>query len=82
MIVGFVLISPLMGFLIERSIMFAVLALAIIAIALIALWRSVKTIDLKLEEIFVHREAMPFGDSSRDLTEIEDIIAEMESGRR
>lgn len=82
MIVGLILISPLLGSLVEQSIMFAIIAVSIIAVALIALWRSVKTIDVKLEEIFVHREAMPFGDSSRDLTEIEDIIAEMESGRR
>jgi low affinity Fe/Cu permease len=82
MIVGFILVSPLIGSLIERNIMFAILAGSIIAIALVALWRSVQTIDSKLEEMFVHREAMPFGDSSRDLAEIEDIIAEMESGRR
>ena len=81
MVVGFVVISPLINSLAQQGLTFALLAVPIIAVAIIALWGSVKTIDRKLTEIFEHRGTSAFGDSSADLAEIEDIIATMERGR-
>ena len=81
MVVGFVVISPLINSLAQQGLTFALLAVPIIAVAIIALWGSVKTIDKKLTEIFEHRGTSAFGDSSADLAEIEDIIATMERGR-
>ena len=80
-VVGFVVISPLINSLAQQGLTFALLAVPIIAVAIIALWGSVKTIDRKLTEIFEHRGTSAFGDSSADLAEIEDIIATMERGR-
>ena len=80
-VVGFVVISPLINSLAQQGLTFALLAVPIIAVAIIALWGSVKTIDKKLTEIFEHRGTSAFGDSSADLAEIEDIIATMERGR-
>lgn len=81
MVVGFIVISPLINSLAQQGLTFALLAVPIIAVAIIALWGSVKTIDKKLTEIFEHRGTSAFGDSSADLAEIEDIIATMERGR-
>jgi CPA2 family monovalent cation:H+ antiporter-2 len=81
MVVGFVVISPLINSLAQQGLTFALLAVPIIAVAIIALWGSVTTIDKKLTEIFEHRGTSAFGDSSADLAEIEDIIATMERGR-
>ncbi len=77
-IVGFIIVSPLLRSLIEQGVMFAILAIAIIAVAIAALWGSVKTIDRKLADIFETRGSSLTVDSSTDLAEIEDIIAAME----
>ena len=81
MIVGFVVVFPLVHSMIQQGLIFALLAVSIIAVAIIAVWGSVKTIDRKLAEIFEHKRTSPFSDSSADLAEIEDIIATMERGR-
>lgn len=81
MIVGFVVVFPLVHSMVQQGLMFALLAVSIIAVAVIAVWGSVKTIDRKLAEIFEHKGTSPFTDSSADLAEIEDIIATMERGR-
>jgi CPA2 family monovalent cation:H+ antiporter-2 len=81
MIVGFVVVFPLVHSMVQQGVIFALLAVSIIAVAIIAVWGSVKTIDKKLAEIFEHKRAAPFSDSSADLAEIEDIIATMERGR-
>ena len=79
--VGFVVASPLIRSVVQENIVFGILTLSVIAAAIVILWRSVKTVDNKLAEIFERREAAPYGDSSRDLAEIEDIIAAMEGGK-
>jgi Flp pilus assembly pilin Flp len=81
MIVGFVVVFPLVHSMVQQGLIFALLAVSIIAVAVIAVWGSVKTIDRKLSEIFEHKGTSPFSDSSADLAEIEDIIATMERGR-
>jgi sensor histidine kinase YesM len=80
--VGFVIASPLIRSVFRENILFGLVTLSVIAVAIIVLWRSVKTIDKKLSEVFERRESLGFGDSSKDLAEIEDIIAAMEGGRR
>jgi CPA2 family monovalent cation:H+ antiporter-2 len=80
--VGFVVASPLLRSVVQENIVFGIVTLSVIAAAIVVLWRSVKTVDKKLSEIFERREPMGFGDSSRDLAEIEDIIAAMEGGKR
>jgi CPA2 family monovalent cation:H+ antiporter-2 len=81
MFVGFFVASPLIRTVVQESIVFGIVTLSVIAVAIVVLWRSVKTVDMKLSEIFEKRETGPLGDSSRDLAEIEDIIAAMEGGR-
>lgn len=81
-VVGFVVVSPLIQSLVREGIVFALLAVSIIAVALLALWGSVKTIDRKLGELFEYKGAYSLPDSSSDLAEIEDIIAAMERGTR
>ena len=80
-IVGFVAISPFIRSIFQQDLVFAIVVVSIIAVAAVALWRSAKTIDAKLSEIFEPRPGMHFGETSGDLDEIEDIIATMESGR-
>jgi len=79
--VGFVVASPLIRSVVQENIVFMIVTLSVIAVAIVILWRSVQTVDTKLAEIFERRETTPFGDSSRDLAEIEDIITAMEGGR-
>jgi uncharacterized membrane protein len=81
-VVGFILLSPMLRSVVEQDIVFAVFLVSIVAVAVLALWGSARTIDSKLEEILEEREATPFSTSSTDLAEIEDIIATMESGKR
>jgi len=79
-IVGFVLVSPLVNSLVQQGLIFALLAVSIIVVAIVALWGSVKTIDKKLVEIFERRGPSAL-EVSTDLAEIEDIIAAMERGK-
>jgi CPA2 family monovalent cation:H+ antiporter-2 len=79
--VGFVVASPLIRSVVQENIYFGLITLSVIAVAIVVLWRSVQTVDRKLSDIFEHREVVSLGDSSRDLAEIEDIIAAMEGGR-
>ena len=80
--VGFVVASPLIRSVVQENLVFGIVTLSVVAVAIVILWRSVQTVDTKIAEIFEHKEAVPFGDSSRDLAEIEDIIAAMEGGKR
>ncbi len=80
-VVGFIVVSPLIHSIVSQNYMFAIVVIAIIAVAVASLWGSLKTIDKKLEEVFEHRTHPQYGDSSRDLTEIEDIITAMERGK-
>ncbi|MEM3050358.1 MAG: cation:proton antiporter [Thermoplasmata archaeon] len=79
--VGFFVASPLIRMVVQENIYFAMLTLLAIAVAIAVLWRSVQTVDRKLSEIFEQRGVSGFSESSRDLAEIEDIIAAMEEGR-
>jgi CPA2 family monovalent cation:H+ antiporter-2 len=79
--VGFIVASPLIRSVVQENIYFGLITLSVIATAIVVLWRSVQTVDMKLSEIFEHRDVIALGDSSRDLAEIEDIIAAMEGGR-
>lgn len=79
-IVGFLAVSPFVSSMIEQNIIFAIVVVSIIAVAMVALWRSVKTIDAKLSELFEHKGAS--SEDSGDLAEIEDIITAMEGGKR
>ena len=80
-VVGFIVISPLVHSLVEQDYLFAIVVIVIVAVAVVSLWGSLRTIDRKLEEVFESRSSSPYGDSSRDLAEIEDIITAMERGR-
>ncbi len=80
-IVGFIVVSPLVHSMVQQGFLFALLVLAIIAVAIVALWGSVKTIDRKLSEIFERTGASSLGETSADLAEIEEIIATMERGK-
>lgn len=80
-VAGFVVASPLLRSVVQENIVFGIVTLSVIAVAIVVLWRSVKTVDKKLSELFERREPMGYGDSS-DLAEIEDIIAAMEGGKR
>lgn len=76
--VGFVIIVPMMHSLIQEDFTFAIIAIATISVVLLALWSSIKTINSKLSEVFEHRSSTSLVDTSRDLAEIEEIIAAME----
>lgn len=80
-VVGFIVVSPLIHSIVQQSFQFAIVVVVIIGVAVASLWSSLKTIDRKLEEVFERRTAAPYGDSSRDLAEIEDIITAMERGK-
>jgi len=80
--VGFVVASPLIRSVIQENVMFGVLTISVIAAAIIVLWRSVQTIDRKLSEVLERRGRASSAEFSRDLAEIEDIIAAMEEGKR
>ena len=80
--VGFVVASPLIRSVIQESLVFGIVTLSVVAVAVVILWRSVQTVDTKISEIFEHKDSRSFGDSSRDLAEIEDIIAAMEGGKQ
>jgi CPA2 family monovalent cation:H+ antiporter-2 len=81
-IVGLVIVSPIMRSIVQQDIVFGAFIISIIAVAVSALWGSAKTIDTKLSEILNEREGVYSASASSDLAEIEDIIAEMERGRR
>jgi uncharacterized transporter YbjL len=80
-VIGFIIVSPIVRSIIQQGLLFALLALVAIAVASVAVWRSVKTIDIKLEQTFEHRTLASL-DSSSDLAEIEEIIASLERGGR
>lgn len=80
-IVGLVAVSPFIRSIIQQDLLFAIVVVSIIGVAAVALWRSARAIDAKLSEIFEPRPSVRLGDSAKDLDEIEDIIAAMESGR-
>lgn len=80
-VVGFIIVSPLVQSVIQQGVIFALLTVVAIAVAGAAMWRSVKTIDMKLGETF-ERKAFASYDSSSDLAEIEEIIATLERGGR
>jgi len=77
-LIGFVIVSPMVGSMIQQNLLFTIIALAIVAVVVIALWSSVQTINSKLSEVFESRGPASFGGDSRDLEEIEEIIAMLE----
>ena len=79
--VGFLVASPLLRSVVQENVYFGVVTVLVVAVAIAVLWRSVNTIDRKLADIFEQRVAKGLPDTSRDLAEIEDIIAAMEEGR-
>lgn len=81
LVVGFIVVSPLLRSLFAQGFVFVMLSVAIIAIAVAALWGSVQTIDKKLESVFEGRASSRPSEPSPDLIEIEDIIAAMERDR-
>jgi Kef-type K+ transport system membrane component KefB len=88
-VVGFIVVSPLIQSIVQQigddprqsGLIFAIVVIVIIAVAVVSLWGSLKTIDKKLEEVFERRDTSPYSDTSGDLAEIEDIITAMERGR-
>ncbi len=77
-LIGFVIVSPMVGSMVQENLLFAIVALAIIAVIILALWSSIQTINSKLSEVFEHRGPAALAGNSRDLEEIEEIIAMLE----
>ena len=77
-LIGFVIVSPMVGSMVQENLFFAIVALAIIAVIILALWSSIQTINSKLSEVFEHRGPAALAGNSRDLEEIEEIIAILE----
>jgi len=67
---------------IQENLMFAIIAVVVIAVVVLALWSSIQAINSKLSEVFEHRGTISVADTSSDLAEIEEIIAAMERERR
>ncbi|MCU0852268.1 MAG: cation:proton antiporter [Thermoplasmata archaeon] len=80
-VIGFIAVAPFVRSLVQQNLLFDLVVIGIIGIALAALWSSVQTVDKKISEIFEMRESTPFLDTSRDLIEIEEIIAAMERAK-
>jgi CPA2 family monovalent cation:H+ antiporter-2 len=81
LVVGFIVVSPLLRSLFAQGFVFVMLSVAVIAIAVAALWGSVQTIDKKLGSVFERTPSSMSSEPSPDLIEIEDIIAAMERDR-
>jgi len=81
LIVGFIVVSPLLRPLVEQGFLLAILSVAIIVVAVSALWNSMKTIDRKLVRAFGTGASPVKPDDSPDITEIQDIIETMERDR-
>jgi len=80
--IGFIVVAPVMHSMIQQNLMFAIIAIIVIAVVVLALWSSIQAINSKLSEVFEHRGTISVADTSRDLAEIEEIIAAMERERR
>jgi len=80
--IGFMIVAPVMHSMIQQNLMFAIIAIVVIAVVVLALWSSIQAINSKLSEVFEHRGSISVADTSRDLAEIEEIIAAMERERR
>jgi CPA2 family monovalent cation:H+ antiporter-2 len=81
LVVGFIVVSPLLRSLFAQGFVFVMLSVAVIAIAVAALWGSVQTIDKKLGSVFERTPSSMSSEPSPDLIEIENIIAAMERDR-
>ncbi|MBN1677117.1 MAG: cation:proton antiporter [Candidatus Thermoplasmatota archaeon] len=81
LIVGLIVVSPLLRSLVEHGLVFAIMSIAIIAIAVATLWSSISTLDKKMGRMFEGRAASVHGEPSPDLIEIEDIMTTMERDR-
>ena len=79
--VGFVIVSPMLHSVLRENIFYLVVAVAAASLVVIALWNSVQTVNSKMCEVFEHRDIADYVDSSKELTEISDIIAAMERER-
>jgi len=80
--IGLVVFLPIIHSRIQENTVFTLIALGTIAVVMLTLWNSVKTVNTKLSEVFERRQEERPGELSRDLMEIEDIIAAMERERR
>jgi len=80
--IGLVVFLPIIHARIQENTVFTLVALGTIAVVMLTLWNSVKTVNTKLSEVFERRQGERPGELSRDLMEIEDIIAAMERERR
>lgn len=80
--IGFIVVAPVMHAMIQENLMFAIIAVVVIAVVVLALWSSIQAINSKLSEVFEHRGTISVADTSSDLAEIEEIIAAMERERR
>jgi sensor histidine kinase YesM len=80
--IGFIIVAPVMHSMIQENLMFAIIAVVVIAVVVLALWSSIQAINSKLSEVFEHRGTISVADTSSDLAEIEEIIAAMERERR
>jgi len=80
--IGFIIVAPVMHSMIQENLMFAIIAIIVIAVVVLALWSSIQAINSKLSEVFEHRGTISVADTSSDLAEIEEIIAAMERERR
>jgi len=81
LIVGFIVVSPLIPSLVEQGLLLAILSVAVIVVAVSALWNSVRTIDLRLVKALGTSSEPGRGGDSSDLMEIKEIIETMERER-
>ena len=81
--VGFVILAPMVNSLLEENLLFAIFAIASIAVILATLWNSLQTVNSKLCEVFEERTTpKESAQLSDELAEISEIIEAMEGSRR
>ncbi len=81
-IVGFIVFSPLVISMVHEDLVYIAFALAIVVMIVFALRSSIRSIDSRLTEALESGGMPEAAETSRDLVEIEEIIAEMERERR
>ncbi|MCU0860452.1 MAG: cation:proton antiporter [Thermoplasmata archaeon] len=81
-VVGFIVFSPIVISMVHEDLVYVAFALVIVVMIVIALRSSVRSIDSGLTEALEGSGAPEAAETSRDLVEIEEIIAEMERERR
>ena len=81
-VIGFIVFSPIVVSMVHEDLVYVAFALAIVAMIVFALRNSIRSIDTRLTEALEGSGVPEAAESSRDLVEIEEIIAEMERERR